>query len=70
MAGRGVALREVPLKSGRCDYLLIVGRVPVGIIEAKKEGSTLLRVSVLEELEAVVAANLQQAILWQVFQGG
>ena len=26
-AGVGVALREVPLTGGRCDYLLIVGRV-------------------------------------------
>jgi type I restriction enzyme R subunit len=25
-AGRGVALREVPLKSGTCDYLLLVDR--------------------------------------------
>ena len=40
-AGRGVALREVPLKGGRCDYLLIVDRVPVGVVEAKKAGTTL-----------------------------
>ena len=40
-AGVGVALREVPLTGGRCDYLLIVGRVPVGIVEAKKAGTTL-----------------------------
>lgn len=40
-AGRGIALCEVPLKSGRCDYLLIVDRKPVGIIEAKREGETL-----------------------------
>lgn len=36
-ASRGVALREVPLKSGRCDYLLLVDRKPVGIVEAKRE---------------------------------
>ena len=36
-AARGVALREVPLKSGRCDYLLLVDRQPVGIVEAKRE---------------------------------
>ena len=27
-AARGIALREVPLKSGRCDYLLLVDRKP------------------------------------------
>lgn len=40
-AGVGVALREVPLTGGRCDYLLIVGRVPVGIVEAKRAETTL-----------------------------
>ena len=39
--GRGVALREVSLKSGPCDYLLLVDRIPVGVVEAKKEGTTL-----------------------------
>jgi type I restriction enzyme R subunit len=41
----GIALREVPLKSGRCDYLLVVDRVPVGVVEAKKEGTTLSAVA-------------------------
>jgi type I restriction enzyme R subunit len=40
-AGRGIALREVPLKSGTCDYLLLVDRKPVGVVEAKKEGTLL-----------------------------
>jgi type I restriction enzyme R subunit len=40
-AGRGVALREVTLKTGRCDYFLLVDRKPVGMVEAKKEGTTL-----------------------------
>jgi len=40
-AGRGIALREVPLKTGPCDYLLLVDRRPVGVIEAKKAGTTL-----------------------------
>jgi type I restriction enzyme, R subunit len=40
-AGRGIALREVPLKSGTCDYLLIAGRKAIGVIEAKKEGTLL-----------------------------
>ncbi|MCX7794652.1 MAG: DEAD/DEAH box helicase family protein [Thermodesulfovibrionales bacterium] len=37
----GVAVREFPLKSGIADYLLFVNRVPVGVIEAKPEGTTL-----------------------------
>src|SRR5947208_11459826 len=44
-AGRGVAVCEVPLKKGRCDYLLLVDRKPVGIVEAKKEGFTLSSVA-------------------------
>lgn len=44
-ASRGIALREVPLKEGRCDYLLIVDRKPLGVIEAKKEGTTLSTVA-------------------------
>jgi len=44
-SSQGIALREVPLASGRCDYLLLVDRVPVGVIEAKKEGTTLSTVA-------------------------
>jgi type I restriction enzyme R subunit len=42
-ASRGVAIREFPLKSGygEADYLLYVDGVPAGVVEAKKEGSTL-----------------------------
>jgi type I site-specific restriction endonuclease len=44
-AGRGIAIREVRLKEGRCDYLLLIDREPVGIIEAKKAGVTLSTVA-------------------------
>ncbi len=44
-AGRGIALREVPLKTGPCDYLLLVDRQAVGVIEAKKQGTTLSTVA-------------------------
>lgn len=44
-AGRGIALREVPLKTGPCDYLLLVDRQTIGVIEAKKEGTTLSSVA-------------------------
>lgn len=42
-AGRGIAIREFPMKSGygEADYLLYVDDQAVGVIEAKKEGSTL-----------------------------
>lgn len=44
-AARGIALREVTLKTGPCDYLLLVDRKAVGVIEAKKEGTTLSTVA-------------------------
>ncbi|MBW8875330.1 MAG: type I restriction endonuclease subunit R [Acidobacteria bacterium] len=42
-AGRGVAIRELPLKSGHgsADYLLYVDRRAAGVVEAKKAGATL-----------------------------
>jgi type I restriction enzyme, R subunit len=45
-ASRGVAIREFVLKAphGRVDYLLFVDRKAVGVIEAKKEGETLIGV--------------------------
>ncbi len=54
-AGRGIALREVPLKSGTCDYLLLVDRKPVGVVEAKKEGTLLSGVA---EQSGHYSANL------------
>ena len=87
-AHTGIALREVSLKSGRCDYLLLVNRKPIGVIEAKKKGiiphlaeqmrivaEAERRLSVVEELEAVVTTNLQraarlrQAVLQKAFTG-
>lgn len=32
--GSGIAVREVALESGPCDYLLLVDLVPIGVIEA------------------------------------
>lgn len=42
-AGKGVAIREFPLKSGHgfADYLLYVDGRAAGVIEAKKSGTTL-----------------------------
>lgn len=38
---RGVALREAPLKTGFADYLLFVDGKALGVVEAKKVGTTL-----------------------------
>lgn len=40
-AGRGIVLREAPLKTGPCECILLVDRHAVGVIEAKKEDSAL-----------------------------
>lgn len=38
-AGLGVAVREFPTSSGPVDYALFVEGVPVGVVEAKKDGA-------------------------------
>ena len=40
-SGPGVAVREFQTDAGPCDYLLFVDKQPVGVIEAKKEGTVL-----------------------------
>ncbi len=40
-AAQGVVVREVPTDAGPADYVLFVDRQAVGVIEAKKAGSTL-----------------------------
>ena len=40
-AAPGVAVREVPTEAGPADYVLFVDRQAVGVIEAKKAGTTL-----------------------------
>ena len=40
-AGRGVAVRELVTAAGPADYVLFVDRHAVGVIEAKKRGTTL-----------------------------
>jgi type I restriction enzyme R subunit len=49
-AGRGVAVREFPLGShGFADYLLYVDKKAVGVVEAKKAGTTLTGVELQAE---------------------
>ena len=40
-ASLGIAVREYPLATGPCDYLLFVDRTACGVGEAKPEGNTL-----------------------------
>ena len=40
-AGPGVAVREFQTSSGPADYVLLVDRKAVGVVEAKAEGTTL-----------------------------
>jgi type I restriction enzyme R subunit len=37
-AGRGIAVRELPLKGGRVDYLLYLDGAAAGAVEANKAG--------------------------------
>ena len=40
-AGLGVAVREYPLATGPCDYLLLIAGKACGVVEAKAAGATL-----------------------------
>jgi type I restriction enzyme, R subunit len=66
-AGPGIAIREVPMKEGKADYLLCVDRKAIGVIEAKKVGTLLSGVaeqsvqyaeSLPDFMEAVVSGRL------------
>ena len=47
-AGLGIAVREYPTDSGHADYMLLVDKKPVGVIEAKREDEG-HRISKVEE---------------------
>jgi len=61
-AALGVALREAPLKSGTCDYLLLINRQAAGVIEAKKEGTLLSGVAEQSGHYAVNLPDFIQAV--------
>lgn len=50
----------MPLNSGRCDYLLLVNRQPLGVGEAKREG---VKLSIVAEQSAHYAANLPDFLM-------
>jgi len=58
-ASHGVAVREFSLPSGTADYLLFIDYEPVGIIEAKKAGQTLIGV---EEQSSKYLTNLPDSL--------
>ncbi|MFN8483224.1 MAG: type I restriction-modification enzyme R subunit C-terminal domain-containing protein [Anaerolineae bacterium] len=58
-AGRGVAVREFPLKTGFADYLLFVDRKALGAVEAKAQGMPL---SGVEPQSAKYGAGLPDAL--------
>ncbi len=58
-AGLGVAVREYHTDNGPADYVLIVERKPVGVIEAKKEGV------ILTPVEEQTGKYAQSRLRWQ-----
>src|SRR5436853_7744773 len=59
-ASQGIAVRELGFKrdDGRADYTLYVNRQPVGVIEAKREGTLLSGVA---EQSGAYGRNLAEA---------
>src|ERR1700682_1602422 len=59
-AGRGIAVREFPMKSGFgfADYLLYVDRKAVGAVEAKAEGTLTCGETQSEKYAAGLPDNL------------
>ncbi len=64
-AGRGVAVREVTMASGRADYLLHVDAAIVGVIEAKREGTALSATAVQSSRYADELTPEQQLRAWR-----
>lgn len=58
-AALGVAVREYPMASGPCDYLLFVDGKACGVIEAKAEGTTLSGVA---EQSAVYQGSIPEPL--------
>jgi type I site-specific restriction endonuclease len=65
-AERGVAIREFPLNTGYgfADYLLYIDGKAAGVIEAKKEGSTLTGVEVQSARYAQGLPATLRTVLW------
>jgi len=59
MASLGVAVREVQTNSGPVDYLLVVDKKPVGVIEAKKRDEGHNLVAVAEQSRRYIKSGLR-----------
>lgn len=59
-AARGIAIREYPTDSGPADYLLMVDRIHIGVIEAKPAGT------VLSPVEPQAERYATSQIKWRV----
>ncbi|MGA8519403.1 MAG: DEAD/DEAH box helicase family protein [Pseudonocardiaceae bacterium] len=60
----GVAVREVTMARGRADYLLYVDGALVGVIEAKREGVSLIGAEQQSDRYAVGLTTQQQVAAW------
>ena len=65
-AAQGVAVREVPTATGRADYLLYVDRKLVGVVEAKREGSSLISAEQQSQRYASGLTAAQRLAAWRV----
>ena len=59
-AGVGMAVRELPTEAGRADYVLFVDAQAVGVVEAKRAGTT---------LSGVEPQTLHRQVLDQIHHG-
>ncbi|MBX6388855.1 MAG: DEAD/DEAH box helicase family protein [Frankia sp.] len=64
-AGRGVAVREFPVATGRADYVLFVDEKIVGVIEAKREGDLLSAAVEQNDRYAAGAAKDDSLRVWR-----
>ncbi len=62
---RGVAVRELALADGRADYGLYVDRTLVGVVEAKREGTSLSTVEVQSDRYATGLTAEQRMNAWR-----
>ncbi len=64
-AATGVAVREVSMARGRADYLLYVEGALVGVIEAKREGVSLIGAEQQSDRYAAGLTTGQQVAAWR-----
>ena len=70
-AGRGVAIREFPMKKGHgeADYLLFVDGAAAGVIEAKRKGETLTGVEITGTCRCRISAYCRRKAFYLRYGG-